>query len=374
MEVFNLIEGYIEDNGRKCDICGERLVDSQANLEAHKRTHTGLAAPEVVDGKTTWSGNHAAHLRTKIRPDDDTTPPPIIERVQKFLLSKPAKVRRFGGKFDAGVLAGEKVTGMAAYFDKQGTLKKKFTWMKPLGIVNPFKQHVQTAAIRSRRPCNVRLGPAHKNTKWMVPTEGTFAAIHTNLYTPSKFPGWKKPRGWNLDWPMDPTYIPQNLPQCSLCNTLACRCILEKVSQSIPSIVDAESMGRGIVATVSYKVGDLIGELIGEITPLSDKTGQGNGWSITLGRDDLVNEKMHNVCEIQCINFGNWVRLVNHSCEQNVQFIEMPISGRWRIILEVVKPIAAGQDVVTSYGEDYFMKGDMKCLCGTESCFEKRRK
>lgn len=333
-----------------------------------------LTQSQAINGETTWNANHAANLRNKIRPDDDKTPPVIIKHVQEFLLSKPAKVRRFGGQFDAGVLAGEKVTGMAAYFDKEGTLKKRFNWMKPLGIVNPFNKHVQTAPTRSRRPCTVRLGPAHKNTRWMVPTEGAFAAIDTNLYTPNKFPGWKKPRGWNLGWPMDPTSIPRNLPQCSLCNTLACRCILEKVSQSIPSVVNVEFMGRGIVATVSYAVGDLIGELIGEITPLPDKSDKGNGWGITLGRGDLGHDEMRDVCEIQCINFGNWVRLVNHSCEPNVQFVEMPISGRWRIILEVLKPIVVGQDVVTSYGEDYFMRGDMRCLCGTESCLEKRRK
>lgn len=54
-------------------------------------------------------------------------------------------------------------------------------------------------------------------------------------------------------------------------------------------------------------------------------------------------------------------RFVNHDCRNNVELVRDGLSIRFKAI----RPIAEGEEVVTSYGRDYFGEGNRECLCGT---------
>lgn len=95
-------------------------------------------------------------------------------------------------------------------------------------------------------------------------------------------------------------------------------------------------------------------------------------WSCRLGRDDMGGDVFRSVCDIHCLHFGNWVRKINHSCEPNVLFRETAISGKWRVMVEVIEPIKAGEMILTGYGKEYFTEAGMKCLCNTRSCFDRK--
>ncbi|RGP64966.1 histone-lysine n-methyltransferase nsd2 [Fusarium sporotrichioides] len=210
MRRFNEIEQNYQNYGHECNICGTKVIGGSTKLEMHKQTHTGLPTPQLVNGHVTWNSNTAANIRTKTRPEKDKTSLDAIDRVQQFLRSTPSKVRRNGGMFKAGSLAGQTVTGMPDYFDLSGRLKQKHNWMKPDGIQNPFKKQVQIPPKRPRRHCVIRLPVSHTNTKWQpITPQGSFTSIATNIYTPGKFPNWPKPPGWKWAWPLDPTSIPQ---------------------------------------------------------------------------------------------------------------------------------------------------------------------
>ncbi|KAG8818194.1 Histone-lysine N-methyltransferase set9 [Serendipita sp. 401] len=58
-------------------------------------------------------------------------------------------------------------------------------------------------------------------------------------------------------------------------------------------------------------------------------------------------------------------RFVNHDCENNCELFR---DGRY-ITFKVLRPISAGEEITAHYGDDYFGKGNRRCLCA--SCEKK---
>jgi hypothetical protein len=290
-----------------------------------------------------------------------------------MILSRPAKIRHHGGMFKEGPLAGKFVAGYPEIFcSSNGRAKKGFEWFKPANIKPAFPRPSTTSANTTRRPrlANVRLAPPHKNTLWQDLAPTAFSDVVTNVWTPDKYPGWHAPPGWDMQWPLDPTSIRQGETQCELCDNTFCDCITSKLSSVVPNIVDAGPMGQGIEATVPYRIGEYAGELIGELAPAGHHI---DGWAAELVRNDLKDQGNWNVCQIYARYVRNWARMVNHSCEPNLSITMKLVSGKWRILLQVTKQIEPGEMMLMSYGDAYF-SGGIKCLCGTDSCLEKRKK
>ncbi|KAF4949797.1 hypothetical protein FSARC_13400 [Fusarium sarcochroum] len=358
MEKFLLIEEAYEKYGKLCGICGARLMGGEAALAAHVKTHTGMPKYEVIEGQSTWGAKRAARSKAK-----RGLPPSVdVALVKNMILSTPAKSRYKGGAYNKGPLADRKIyQGMPNVFYADGRIRDAYIWVKEgLDIKNPFgTKNPPNARRRLRRRCTVHAVPQpHGNTRWL-PSSQIFTEITTNLWTPKKFPNWPKPPGWKLEWPLDPTHVPQGMRQCELCADVGCDCIHTKVSPAKPKIIDAGALGEGVQATVGYSVGELIGELVGELVPLGQYD---DGWSAGLIRDDLSNGSQE-VCSVYCSYVGNWCRKVNHSCEPNVSFLSMTVSGKWRIMLQVDKAIEAGDSISVSYGKDYFRSSALTCLC-----------
>ncbi|KAH7185196.1 uncharacterized protein B0J16DRAFT_125195 [Fusarium flagelliforme] len=167
-----------------------------------------------------------------------------------------------------------------------------------------------------------------------------------------------------MEWPWDPSAIGPEERQCDLCLNRTCDCVQTAVSDAVPKIVPAGDMGEGVEATVPYSVNQFIGELVGELVPLG---GHNDGWGAELCRDDL-GDGFQAICLVYCRDAGNWGRKVNHSCDPNTEFLSLPISGKWRIIFNAIKPIQAGDAITVSYGESYWKTG--RCLCKSELCID----
>lgn len=67
-------------------------------------------------------------------------------------------------------------------------------------------------------------------------------------------------------------------------------------------------------------------------------------------------------------HLGNWTRYMNHSCRPNVGFYPVNIGQRWVVVAYTEKVIKFGDDLVTDYGEAYFLTQNLNCLCGEEIC------
>lgn len=136
-----------------------------------------------------------------------------------------------------------------------------------------------------------------------------------------------------------------------------CRCYWNKVPQ-IPRISDDGSKGPGVRAVGTYKSGQLLGELVGELVPPGyfNEKGRMDEWTMEFRRPDLRDGEA--VAEIWPKETGNWVRKVNHSANSpSAEFRTMKISGRWRVMLVAIRDVRDGEEITARFGRGY-VKGE----------------
>ncbi|RSM20395.1 hypothetical protein CDV31_000619 [Fusarium ambrosium] len=348
----------IRDNSRpkvRCNICGAELRPGKDNMRRHvEDVHVGTKHPVLAEGIATMRACTAKRLQRREllrnKPEHDFD----VSLARDYALSFPAKVRHAGGYFTRGVLARTGPLtregpvfrqGIPEVFAKDGAIRRQYGWIKK-GIETPFDRKETKDRTRRRRKCNIEMPEPFRNQKWIEGSPSGFTEIGANMWTPGKYPGW--------DTTVNPTSIQASSIQCQLCTERVCDCIVRKVVKATPKIVPTAEMGDGVVATIDYQPNDLMGELTGELAP--PDTHQ-DGWAADLERNDLEDGDgdWQKVCQVHTRWFGNWARKANHSCEHNVVFESMAISGRWRVMLRVVKPIAAGEVVWVSYGDEYWL-------------------
>jgi hypothetical protein len=65
---------------------------------------------------------------------------------------------------------------------------------------------------------------------------------------------------------------------------------------------------------------------------------------------------------------GNDSRLINHSCDPNLETQKWTVGNESRIGLFAIKPIAKGEELTFNYQFETFASKPFKCLCGTAKC------
>ncbi|KIX92576.1 uncharacterized protein Z520_11752 [Fonsecaea multimorphosa CBS 102226] len=188
-----------------------------------------------------------------------------------------------------------------------------------------------------------------------------FPTIDSNVYHPGEYPKWSRPEEWSEDWvwPCDPTWIPPEEIQCDMCRTTTeCGCI-SLPPRPMPRIKLYDGKGRGLQAVGSYRRGEYIGELTGELVP----PGTFTEWCFELKRPDTDSF----VCQLYCGKQGNFLRLLNHGCLSSspaAEFVVMKVSGRYRVMVKAARDIQHGEEITAFCGKGFMKKGE--CLC--EAC------
>ncbi|KAK0725583.1 hypothetical protein B0H67DRAFT_570957 [Lasiosphaeris hirsuta] len=193
-----------------------------------------------------------------------------------------------------------------------------------------------------------------ENTVGLTPDElcpllQPFQIIKMNLVNPRDV-DWPRPARWVWDWPMDPTLIPPGDKHCNMCKRKKnCPCFRNNVSE-IPRLSIDGSKGSGVRSLGTYKAGQLLGELLGELAPVGTYH---NEWTMEFRHPGLDHEPVAEICPRR---FGNWVRKVNHSLEPSAEFKVIKISGRWRQMLVALRDIKDGEEITARYGRGYQRK------------------
>jgi hypothetical protein len=65
---------------------------------------------------------------------------------------------------------------------------------------------------------------------------------------------------------------------------------------------------------------------------------------------------------------GNESRLINHSCDPNLETQKWTVNGESRIGLFAIRPIAKNEELTFNYQFETFASKPFKCLCGTAKC------
>ncbi|KAJ1972047.1 histone lysine methyltransferase Set9 [Dimargaris xerosporica] len=139
--------------------------------------------------------------------------------------------------------------------------------------------------------------------------------------------------------------------QGSLQPTLPAWATQSRSSPTTPSVGDA-----CILATKSWQVGDTIVSCSGAIAWLSERA---------MNEFETANADFSVMWWSRRQMYGLFLgpaRFVNHDCYPNCTFLPMP--GHI-VSFKVIRPIRPGEEITTSYGDDYFGNGNCDCRCAS---------
>lgn len=140
--------------------------------------------------------------------------------------------------------------------------------------------------------------------------------------------------------------------------TGAFRSKIAAYGESITEIRSVPGMGKGIFATCSIPSGAWIGEYLGALVP-SRLTAKTEG---SLYLFDMSGDAPKGVtCDAAAV--GNWTRFMNHHCRPNVQALDFVYARRRVTGFQTLRRIKKGEQLVFSYGDDYFPGNGLLCKC-----------
>jgi len=114
-------------------------------------------------------------------------------------------------------------------------------------------------------------------------------------------------------------------------------------------------VGYGVFAYKSIKQGDFIAEYTGEVDLKANIDDKDYCWAYSAETDDGK--------PLSCDSKykGNEMRYVNHSYNQNVIMKYILVDNIWHICYLAVKDIAPGEQLLVSYGENYWKTRSIAC-------------
>lgn len=181
------------------------------------------------------------------------------------------------------------------------------------------------------------------------------------IYNKDEYPDWPRPEYWpdNLDWPIDPTYVPAGEKQCDVCDQSKCECARRR-PKILPRIRIYEGMGRGLQAVaeepnkIAYCKGDYIGRISGLLAPPGTHR---NGWCIVILRNDFYVDMQLEVAQVNCEGISNIFKLMNHSLNPTVVLVGRRVQGKYRMEVLASRDIYDGEQLTYNYSMDYWGKG-----------------
>ena len=137
------------------------------------------------------------------------------------------------------------------------------------------------------------------------------------------------------EWDTDPTTAEPGA-KCQICSVQApCQCL--RFPPNAYRIKRDYDQGRYVEAATTLPGGILIGEVIGQLVPLTTETDDG---MLVLHSDTEA------LCKIKRTEHGNWTRFVKPEETGNVKFECLLVNGHWRVLLRTLEVVHAGTQLV----------------------------
>jgi hypothetical protein len=132
-------------------------------------------------------------------------------------------------------------------------------------------------------------------------------------------------------------------------------------------VVGAGGKGMGLFAKKPVEPHEYIVEYIGEVLTVDD-------WADRQRSEPPGSSKHFYVMDldgdhvVDASRKGNESRLINHSCDPNLETQKWTVNGESRIGLFAIRPIAKNEELTFNYQFETFASKPFKCLCGTSKC------
>ncbi|KAK4177525.1 hypothetical protein QBC36DRAFT_289451 [Triangularia setosa] len=188
------------------------------------------------------------------------------------------------------------------------------------------------------------------STEELTPMLKQYKLIKENVFSPHAPFFWPKPAGWKASWqwPADPTTVFYDR-WCNVCKKKkSCRCYARFVPD-IPRVSIDGSKGSGVRVMGTFRAGDIIGELLGELVPPG--TIPNREWTMEFRRPDLDDIV---VAELYSKEQGNWARGVTHSANPSCEISIRKIEGKWRMLIVASRQLFDGEEITVKYGRGYY--------------------
>ena len=156
-------------------------------------------------------------------------------------------------------------------------------------------------------------------------------------------------------------------------------------------------LGVGVRALQNFRENDLIGEYVGEMYPQKKQFKLHNdsdhyvftqsmdaahtmvnhpGTPVTSSGHRMPNWEETRIQDKNLIvvdpeKYGNWTRYLNHSCKFHGVTQAVPVGPINRLMIRAIRDIKFGEEIMITYGEEYFLERNMECKCGASNCISK---
>lgn len=112
---------------------------------------------------------------------------------------------------------------------------------------------------------------------------------------------------------------------------------------------------------IAFRANEWIGELVGEIFPLTKAMGNTMFWELSDPETGAP------TCRVNSHKKGNWVRLVNHSCKPTARFKTVIVGGRVRLLLVAAEDIFHSVEITADLANSpmFGMVGSKVRSCAT---------
>ncbi len=189
--------------------------------------------------------------------------------------------------------------------------------------------------------------------------------------------------------PMDPMDSEDDMVVVSNKSTYPCHCTLADLMAKntdpfknpddlLVELFTTEHKGRGVRALQHMPKGTIVGNYIGEVYPETelgidvqvDRYGapEGNGYHFTVDVGPPPNPDNNAKFSIDSAHLGNWTRFMNHSCDANVTYDLINLGQRWTTVCKTTRIVKFQDEMMTDYGDQYFIYRNLVCRCGSKKC------
>lgn len=201
-----------------------------------------------------------------------------------------------------------------------------------------------------------------------------------NFILPGDLDKWPKPPAWREEWPWPAhplAVAPSDRRQCGLCDDKTCSCISDRFRTAWPPRIKwYGKLGVGLQAVaghegdLSYRKGDLIGQLSGRLQPAGTYAAN-SLWVVEMHRPDMAAPgddagPAPPICQIYVGGAASVFRNMNHCCRASVRMLPVKASGVWVMAVEAVRDIRHGEQLTVNFGKRFLRDQGLRCEC--EQC------
>lgn len=158
--------------------------------------------------------------------------------------------------------------------------------------------------------------------------------------------------------------------RCHQCGSEgACACRIDATAGDMVELVEFENRGVGVRALTKFKRGEILGEYTG-VAELHYR-GSDSKYLMRQGvlyTDENGRRRSERVAEIDSIQFGGWTRYINHSCDPSLAFAYTVVGEEAATIVKTVRDISTFEELTVDYGDGYWSRRGLRCLCGSRKC------